>query len=167
MAIRREATTNIRLARQHEQRQRQQRARDQLRQARAELTPEQLEIRQQQDRDRRADMTPERLVFRQQQDRQQHRNSRAALTPEQLEVQQQQDRDRTQQQRAIEDVNHTQVLEQLRDVTRQYPITDDIIAHFSRMVLTAQDVLDEPEWRHAPVAVTSNIERAELNQDRR
>ena len=71
----------------------------------------------------------------------------------------------TEQQRAIEDVNHTQVLEQLRDVTRQYPITDDLITHFSRMVLTAQDVLDEPEWRHAPVAVTGNIERAELNKD--
>ncbi len=33
-----------------------------------ELTPEQLEDRQQQDRDRRAEMTPERLEFRQQLD---------------------------------------------------------------------------------------------------
>ena len=33
------------------------------------------------------------------------------------------------------------------------------------MVLTAQDVLDEPEWRHTPVAVCGNNERSELNQD--
>mgnify|MGYP006180367623 CR=1 FL=1 len=70
MAIRREATTNLRLARQREQRQRQQQARDQLRQARAQMTPEQLKVRQQQDRDRRAEMTPDQLEFRQQQDRQ-------------------------------------------------------------------------------------------------
>jgi hypothetical protein len=71
----------------------------------------------------------------------------------------------TQQQRAIEDVNHTLLLEQLRGVSTQCPITDDIITQFSRMVLTAQDVLDEPEWRHTPVAVCGNNERAELNQD--
>jgi hypothetical protein len=33
------------------------------------------------------------------------------------------------------------------------------------MVLTARDVLDEPKWRHTPVVVCGNNERAELNQD--
>jgi hypothetical protein len=41
----------------------------------------------------RAEMTPERLEFRQQQDRQQHSQARAELTPEQLEDWQQQRRD--------------------------------------------------------------------------
>ena len=75
MAIRREATTNLRLARQREQRQRQQQARDQLRQARAQMTPERVDVRRQKDRE-------------------QHRRSRAELTPEQLEDRRQQDRDR-------------------------------------------------------------------------
>jgi hypothetical protein len=33
------------------------------------------------------------------------------------------------------------------------------------MVLTAENVLDEPEWQYAPVAVCGNIECAELNHD--
>jgi hypothetical protein len=53
-------------------------------------------------------LTPEQLEIWQQQDRQQHRNSRAALTPEQLEVQQQQDRDRHRRTTAAESVRITQ-----------------------------------------------------------
>ena len=86
MAIRRETTTNKRLSRQRELKQRQQRARDQLRQARAQMTPEQVDVRQQQDRDRRANMTPEQQDFRHQQDREQHSQVRAELTREQLEI---------------------------------------------------------------------------------
>jgi hypothetical protein len=56
----------------------------------------------------RAELTPEQLEIWQQQDRQQHRNSRAALTPEQLEVQQQQDRDRHRRTTAAESVRITQ-----------------------------------------------------------
>jgi hypothetical protein len=104
MAIIRQRTTDQRRARQREQSQRQQRARDQLRQARAELTPEQLEDRQQQDRDRRAEMTPERLEFRQQQDRDRHSQARAELTPEQLEERQQQRRDQHRRTTAAESV---------------------------------------------------------------
>jgi hypothetical protein len=71
----------------------------------------------------------------------------------------------TQQQRASEDINHTELLERVRDINTQFPITSEIIYRFSTMVLTAQNVLDEPEWRYAPVAVCGNIERAELNHD--
>jgi hypothetical protein len=104
MAIRRETTTNQRLSRQRELKQRQQFRRDQdreqHRQARAQMTPEQLEVRQQQDRDRRAEMTPERLEFRQQQDRDRHSQARAEMTPERLEFRQQQDRQQHSQARA-------------------------------------------------------------------
>ena len=51
MAIRRETTTNQRLSRQRELKQRQQRARDQLRQARAQMTPERVDVRRQKDRE--------------------------------------------------------------------------------------------------------------------
>ena len=78
MAIRRQISANQRLARQCQQKHRQQQARDQICQARAEMTSEQLENRREGERRARDELTQEQLEFRQQQDRDQHRRVTAA-----------------------------------------------------------------------------------------
>ena len=88
MSVRRQTTNNYSLAQQHQHQLRQQQQfrqeqnREQHREARAEMTPEQLENRREQDREQhreaRAEMTPEQLENRQEQVREQHCQARAA-----------------------------------------------------------------------------------------
>ena len=112
-AIRRRNLTNItRLDRQRQQRLRQQQVRDQNRErsrrSHAASTPERLAVRQQQVRDRnrssRANLTPEQLELR----RQGERDVRASLTPERLEFRQEQDLDWHRRATAAESVRITQ-----------------------------------------------------------
>ena len=88
MSVRRQTTNNYSLAQQHQQQLRQQQQfrqeqnREQHREARAEMTPEQLENRREQNREQhreaRAEMTPEQLENRREQVREQHCQARAA-----------------------------------------------------------------------------------------
>ena len=88
MSVRRQTTNNYSLAQQHQQQLRQQQQfrqeqnREQHREARAEMTPEQLENHREQNREQhleaRAEMTPEQLENRREQVREQHCQARAA-----------------------------------------------------------------------------------------
>jgi hypothetical protein len=98
MAILRSRADNNRLARQHQLSQRQQLRREQDRQ---------------QHRQARAEMSPEQLENRREQDRQQHRRTYAEMTPEQLEIRQEQDRDQHRRTRAAEGERITQAVNDL------------------------------------------------------
>jgi hypothetical protein len=57
------------------------------------------------------------------------------------------------------------MLEQLRRTDIENPVTQEMINSFSNMILTSEDVLNEPRWKFAPAAVCSNTERAAINHD--
>ena len=106
MSIRRKKTNNYRLALQHQQQQRQRQQfcqeqnREQHREARAEMTQEQLENRREQDRER-------------------YHQARVEMTQEQLENCQEQDRERYHQARAAEGV---QITEEVNDLGETFSI---------------------------------------------
>jgi len=65
------------------------------------------------------------------------------------------------QKRAEGDPVQKRNVEQLRDVSVEFPVTAEVIN--SMRVLTAEDVAEDPGWTEAPIVVTSNHERVELN----
>ena len=67
----------------------------------------------------------------------------------------------TQQMRAADDKQHTDVIEALRDINLEFPVSQEIINNLH--ILTADDVHNDPEWAFTPIIVTSNAERTAIN----
>jgi hypothetical protein len=65
----------------------------------------------------------------------------------------------TQQMRAAEDLQHTSILEDLRNLELENPITSRTVIYLLNHTLTASDIQTDPQWAITPIIVTSNPER--------
>ena len=63
--------------------------------------------------------------------------------------------------RAAEDQVQSRFLQELRDLTREKPVSTEIVTSLQQHTLSKKDSRD-PSWRNATVCVTSNPERAHL-----
>jgi hypothetical protein len=68
-----------------------------------------------------------------------------------------------QQMRAREDQIHSHWVERFRDPTCSNPVDDDFIALLHSRLLSEQDVINDPSWAWAPIAITRNMEKRELD----
>lgn len=64
-----------------------------------------------------------------------------------------------------EDRNHTAVIQAIRKPSLRPPISPDVFDYLHRHILTAQDVIENPDWRFAPILVTGNRQRTNLNME--
>ncbi len=63
--------------------------------------------------------------------------------------------------RSAKDPIHNSMLAKLRDPETAYPVSDELIN--SLQVFSPSDVKTDPEWAFAPIIVTSNDERLNIN----
>lgn len=68
-----------------------------------------------------------------------------------------------QQMRAANNVQHTAILTQLRDLNQTHTVNSDVINYIQQHVLSPADISRDPSWAWATTAVTSNAERLTLN----
>ena len=68
----------------------------------------------------------------------------------------------SEQMRAAEDPCLQAHLERLRDTNLQQPVTTELLAALKP--LSPQDIVDNPAWQFAPVAVLGNFERHYINE---
>jgi hypothetical protein len=68
-----------------------------------------------------------------------------------------------QQMRAREDTIHSAWVEKFRDPSCRQPVDDEFIALLHSRALSEQDVIDDPSWAWAPIAIAGNMEKRELD----
>ena len=54
------------------------------------------------------------------------------------------------------DIKYSDTLTQLRRTDIERPVTQQIVGRIYSMVLSPQDIADQPEWNFAPVAICGN-----------
>ena len=62
------------------------------------------------------------------------------------------------------DIEHSDMVTQLRNTNIERPVKQQILKRLYFMVLTPQDIADQPEWKFAPVAVCGNAKCCLINQ---
>ena len=62
------------------------------------------------------------------------------------------------------DIEYSDTVTQLRNTHIDRPVTQQIVERLYSMVLTSQDIADQPEWNFATVAVCGNAECCLINQ---
>ena len=67
------------------------------------------------------------------------------------------------EQMRTDDVNHISLINHLRDPSIKSPINDEVIKRLTEIQLVTSDVNINPDWTFAPIVVTLNEVRANLN----
>ena len=69
------------------------------------------------------------------------------------------------QERAAQDPEHCALIQKLRDPSRLYPLTSEIVESFYSKIITPEDYRQDPSWGEATLVVTSHAEKEVLNYE--